>query len=220
MSARGRPKRAAKAPRRLQEAAPAQPARKRQKCAERPGATPASVGEHQAEAEESGGECGLEPQWWDEEQSPTETAPTPATAQLPGSMKKHTAPPNTGPKDELIATLMARIDALEKREADRDYSNKGRVLDDLRIAVPADLKDKIVSSKFVDMSRLLRKTFKTTPEEKAVMMVWDSEDRLVAKDTKTEKKRKLSCQLTSGPQPSMCTRVSTHMLTLMQTRAC
>ena len=177
MSGRGRPQRKVRPPKRLQpqeQAAPQQlqkqPKRHKSGAAARPAeAEPAASSSSASEGEGESGVREMGETWW--------------TQQAAAPLELVNEPASTS-SSATITALLERIEALEKREADRKGLEKGQRLDELAITVSSDLRDKILGGKCVDLSLLLAKSFLEQPEEKSVMLVQDKEGRIVAKEEK------------------------------------
>ena len=186
MSARGqaRSARQRRMPKRLQDAAVEAPAPKSRKSSIQVVQTERRSGPQAGGDEEcSSGSGESDGEFWSA-QGRTKGDATWSTHDGTMSGEATTSTASASAQEGQIAALLERIKALEEREIARKGIEKGQRVDELAITVAADMKEKILGGKCVDLSLLLAKSFLEKPEEKSVIFAQDSEGRLIAKEEK------------------------------------
>ena len=188
MPGRGRPKRQARRPTRLSSPDKETPARGHSPAQPRP---PKRMRQEEAQ----------EQTWWE----PPQRA---SGSQEPGTPEGLVI--NLTDPSYMSQDVLTRIKALEAALQAKQASSKGQEIENLSITVPTDVRDKIVTGKFVDFSLLLSKTFGKRPEDEQLCYVPDELGRLVARHERRNKADLTLNQWTSAYHVYMSVYLKAH----------
>ena len=117
--------------------------------------------------------------WWQEPaqappQQPKEVVDNDRPKEMPASST------STGLDAVNLTALIEKINVLEAKLAAQTTAapSTGHRLDHLHLIVPSDLRDQICQGKFVDLGKLLKKSFLDTAEEQKSIFTLDSKGQL------------------------------------------